>query len=105
MEVLALSEAQLERTYRLEAQGYGLDKIARRAASLFGLDADTIFAPGKYRSAVQARSLFCYWAVRELGETAMALARKLNLSQPAVSISVKRGEKIARDRGLTLLET
>lgn len=105
MEVLALSEAQLERTYRLEAQGYGLDKIARRAASLFGLDADTIFAPGKYRSAVQARSLFCYWAVRELGETATALARKLNLSQPAVSISVKRGEKIARDRGLTLLET
>jgi predicted transcriptional regulator len=41
--------------------------------------------------------------VRELGISATALARKLRLSQPAVSISVKRGEKIARDKDFDLL--
>jgi putative transposase len=104
MDVLEFSQEQLERTYQLEAQGYGLGKVATRAASLFGVEPEAIFAPGKYRSAVQARSLFCYWAVRELGETATALARELNLSQPAVSIAVKRGEEIARQRRFALLE-
>jgi len=54
---------------------------------------------------VQARSLFCYWAVRELGVSATALAEKLGLSHPAVSISVKRGEKVAKEKGYELLES
>ncbi len=41
--------------------------------------------------------------LRELGISATALARKLELSQPAVSISVKRGEKIARRKKFELL--
>jgi predicted transcriptional regulator len=40
--------------------------------------------------------------VRELGMTATALARLLNLSQPTVSITVKRGEGIARRQGFSL---
>jgi len=41
--------------------------------------------------------------VRELNVSATALAKKLGLSQPAVSISVKRGEKLAREKGFELL--
>jgi hypothetical protein len=103
-EVLEFCEEGLERTYTLQAEGFNLEQIARRAASLFGIEAKEIFLPVKYPQVVQARSLFCYWAVRELGQTATALARKLNLSQPGVTISVKRGEKIARERGFTLLK-
>jgi len=44
---------------------------------------------------VKARSLFCYWAVRELAFTMADLAPKLNISQPAVGISAHRGERIA----------
>jgi hypothetical protein len=71
-------------------------------AELFNITPDEIFLSGKYPRIVQARSLFCYWAVRELGVTATALAKRLRQSQPAVSISVKRGEKIARKEGYTL---
>ena len=46
---------------------------------------------------VRARSLLCYWAVRELGMTATALAKILGLSQPAVTQCVRRGEKVATD--------
>jgi hypothetical protein len=46
----------------------------------------------------------CYWAVRELGAGATALARKLKISQPAVSISVRRGEKVAKAKDFGLWE-
>ena len=49
-------------------------------------------------------SLVYYCAVRELGASATALAKRLRLSQPPVSISVKRGEKIAKEKGFEVLE-
>jgi hypothetical protein len=101
--VLEESEERLERRYELEAQGVNLDDVARRASFLFGIEPNEIYTSGKQPSLVGARSLFCYWAVRELGISATALARKLKLSQPAVSISVKRGEKSARDKKFNLL--
>jgi hypothetical protein len=100
--VLEESEERLERRYELEAQGVNLDDVAQRAAFLFGIEPNEIYTPGKQPSLVRARSLFCYWAVRELGISATALARKLNLSQPAISISVRRGEKIAREKDFDL---
>jgi len=45
-----------------------------------------------------------YWAVRKLGISATELSKKLGLSQPSVSISVKRCEKIAQAEQLELVE-
>jgi putative transposase len=53
---------------------------------------------------VKARSLFCYWATRELGATMTELARLLNISQPSVSICARRGERIVLDEGYQLLD-
>jgi len=63
-----------------------------------------VMAKGKYPRLVQARSLLCYWAVRELGMRMSELSRKLKLSQPAVSLSVKRGEKIAKEHQYSLID-
>jgi hypothetical protein len=46
---------------------------------------------------------YCYRAVRELGETATSLAKEFGISQPAVTISVLRGEKIVKDMNLKLI--
>jgi predicted transcriptional regulator len=43
-------------------------------------------------------------AVRELGETTAELARKLGITQPAVSLSVRRGERLVKEMGLELRE-
>jgi hypothetical protein len=59
-----------------------------------------IYAPAKYRENMNAESLFCCWAIRGLGESATALAKRLRLWQPAVSISVMWGEKIVEEMGL-----
>jgi len=63
-----------------------------------------IFQPGKQPVKVKAKSLFCYWAVRELGFTMTDLAPQLNISQPAVSMSVQRGEQIASENGYSLMD-
>jgi predicted transcriptional regulator len=60
--------------------------------------------PGKQPLTVKARSLLCYWAVKKLGFSATELSKKLGISQPSVSISVKRGEKIAKAGQLELVE-
>jgi hypothetical protein len=46
---------------------------------------------GKKVFTVKPRSLMCYWAVRRLGFSATEISKKLGVSQPSVSISVKRG--------------
>ena len=86
----------------MKAQGYNLDVLARRVAEIFDVTPEEILSPGKYKKRVQARSVFSYWAVRELGETASNIAKKIGISQPAVSQSVERGERIVKEMGLEL---
>lgn len=47
--------------------------------------------------------MLCHFAARELGLSTIELAKRLDLSQPTVSQSVQRGEKIASDKGLQLI--
>ena len=102
----ALDEARerLEERSRLKAQGYDLDKVTIRVSSELGIEPEQVWAPGKHPLTVKARSLLCYWAVRKLGFSATELSKKLGVSQPSVSISVKRGEKIAKTGQLELVE-
>jgi REP element-mobilizing transposase RayT len=104
MKVLEQCEEGLERRHRLQAGGYDFGKLMRHAGELCGVSAEEISARSKRPRVVEARSLLCFWAVGELGMSATAVAKRLNISQPAVSISVRRGEKISRDRAITLID-
>ncbi len=98
-EVLSKSQEQMERKHMLKALGYDLDTIAARVADLMGVETSEIWARGKEKSRVQARSLFCYWAVRELGTSMTELSGVLKISLSGISDSVKRGEQIANKNG------
>ena len=102
--VLKAANESFERKYRLKSQGYDIGKLAERVAEIFSIKPDEIFQPGKQPVKVKARSLLCYWAVRELGYTMVKLALVLNVSQPAVSICAQRGERIALENGYSLME-
>ena len=71
---------------------------------MLSIEPEEIFQAGKQPLKVKARSLFCYWAVREMGVTMTALALKLNMTKPTVSISVQRGERIAVENSFSLLD-
>lgn len=68
------------------------------------LEPFNIWAPGKERIRVEARSLLCYWAVRDLGINMAELSRRLKLSLSGVSLSVKRGERIVQEKGYKLID-
>jgi len=102
--VLAESNEQLKRKYHLKAKGFDLTSVAERVSELTGIDKSQIFLPGKERNRVRARSLFCYWAVRELGISMMDLSKRLELSMAGISQTVKRGEKIAEEERFSLVD-
>ena len=102
--VLKAANEALERKYDLKSKGYTIDKLSDRVADIFSIDPEDIFQPGKQPLKVKARSLLCYWAVRELGFTMVDLALRLNISQTAVSMSAQRGEKIASEKGYSLMD-
>ncbi len=101
--VLKKAQEDLDRKSKREAAGYSFDWLVGRVARQLEIEPKEVLAPGKYALNVKARSLLCYWGVRELGMTTVELAKRLNLAQPTVSQAVKRGQKIAEELGLNLL--
>lgn len=82
-----------EAAYR--TSGLDLEGLALIVARVLGLAVKEVWASGKQPKRVQARSLFCFWAVRELGASTTELVALLSLSQPNVSRAVQRGERLA----------
>jgi putative transposase len=101
--VLSDAEEAFERKYELKSLGYDVDRVAARVAEIYDMEIKDIFLKGKQRKRVKARSLFCYWAVRELGFSLTELAQRLNISVAGVGYSVERGEAIARDNNYQLI--
>ena len=103
--VLASAEETMQKRYALRARGVNLAFIASRVSQVLGVKPEEVWAEGKNRRIVQARSLLCHWAVRELGLSMSCLGRKLGISIPAVSGAVARGRRIAETSGFVLMET
>ncbi len=103
-EALARDSEVLNRRYALLTGGFDVDVIAARIAHILNMDVQEVWQPGKFKRLVAARSLLCFWAVRELGESMTAMARRLGVSTVAVSKSVERGERIANEMGYSLFE-
>ena len=102
-EVLETCQEQLERRYHYQAKGYGLDWLTGHVATILGLEKDIVTRPGRYPDTVEARSVLCYWAARELGISTLELSKRLGVSQPTASQSVKRGEKIVKEKELMMM--
>jgi len=102
--VLFQAEEKYERRYELKRHGYDLDRIAERVAEICGMEPREILCRGKQQRKVKARSLCCFWAVSELGMSLRELARRLEMSPPAVGFSVERGEAIAHENGYRLID-
>ncbi|HPQ28147.1 MAG TPA: hypothetical protein PLQ82_06675 [Desulfobacteraceae bacterium] len=94
--IISQSEDHYERKYRLKRQGYDLDRIAERVAEVLDMDKDEVYSKGRQAGKVNARSLLCFRASRDLGIPHTVLAKRLELSKGNISVSVERGEMIAK---------
>ena len=95
----------MKKRYALLASGVNLALIPSRVSQVLDMKPEEPWAEGKYQRIVEAWSLLCHWAVRELGVPMSSLGRKLRISIPAVSGAVTRGRRIAETNGFVLIET
>jgi hypothetical protein len=93
-----------KRNYEAD-DGYDFRYAFTRVVQFNGLEIDQILKASKQPARVYARSLLCHWAILELGMTAAAVSKLLGIIQPAVIRATYRGESIAADPNLKLIET
>jgi len=102
--VLKEADEQLERRYRLKAEGFELEHVVERVAQLLDIPVEAVWEKSRRPKVVAARSLIFYWASKELGMSMTDLAHRFNLTQPAVSIAARRGDQIATENHYSLLD-
>ncbi len=100
---LKLCQDEFDRKYLLKARGYNFDTVVDRVAQVLKINRTEVLSSGRQPYKVQARSLICFWASRELGMSVVQLSKRLKISQPTVSQSAARGEKIIIENKLKLL--
>jgi REP element-mobilizing transposase RayT len=104
MEVLAEAEEKFERFYELKSKGYDLDTVVQKVCRIFGVEPDEIYSKSRQKIRAEARGLYCYWAVVELGYSLADLARLLGMTGQGVGYAVRRGERIAKANNYRLIE-
>lgn len=101
--VLSAANEAMERKYELQSRGFTVDTVAERVSEVLGIKSEEVWAAGRHRGTVRARSLLCYWSVRELGVTMTSLSRRLRISVQAIGKSVVRGEQLAKAHKYSLI--
>lgn len=102
--ILSQCQEQMERKCLYKNKGYDFEWLTGRVVATFGIDKKEITKSGRYPRRVKARSVLCYWASRELGMSTITLSKRLGISQPTVSQSIRRGERIVLEKKLKLVE-
>jgi putative transposase len=100
--VLTQAEEHYMRQCALRRWGYDLQKVAERAAEIYGIKVGGIFGKGRQQR-VGGRSLFCFWAVRDFGNSLASPAMRPEMSPAGIGYAVQRGEAIAQENGYELI--
>ena len=102
MDVLSEANEPIDRRYALRSRGYTIEKLEERVLEIYGIDRKELYSKGRQKVRADARSVFCYWAVRELGLEGTRMAKRLQMNQPGVAYAVRKGEGIVRDKNLQM---
>ncbi len=94
----------MDRRYELKSLGYDLDKLEQRVLEIYPIEREALYSTSREKIRAEARGVFCYWAVRELGLAGARLARRLKMSQAGVGYAVRRGEKIVKEKTFIMIE-
>jgi len=78
--------------------------LLNSCATIYNIAPDDVLKKGRQKQRVAARSLLCFWAVRELGLFLKNVSERIETSLPGVSYSGQKGERIAAELSLHLLD-
>jgi len=63
-----------------------------------------IYSKGRRQLQVQAKNLFCHWAVNESGMSRTEIAKRPGMTQPGVGYATIRGAQIAQRMNYKLVK-
>ena len=100
--ILKQSEYACERKLIIRSKGYTIDAVIDMIAAMYGITKNDILSKGRHPPRVEARSLFCYTASRDLGISVTDLARLIGMTPSAITYAVERGKHVARGKDFKL---
>jgi len=102
MEILAKAEEKMARRSAIKQSGLDIATIEKRICDICEIHLKDLYCRGRHKRLVEARSIFCFWAVQELEVTMKDLALRFAITEAAVSYAVRRGQNIVQKKGLKL---
>ena len=81
-QVIAEADEAFDRRYKLKSMGYDITGVEQKVLDVFGINKEDLYSGSRKKTISEARSVFCYWCVRELGESMTSIAKQLGLTQP-----------------------
>lgn len=100
--VLARAQERMTRRYEMKQSGIDITAIEKKICELYEMSPHELYTRGKYSKLVEAKSVFCYFAVTELCVRLKDLALRFSVTGPSIGFAVRRGRSIAESKGLKL---
>jgi len=101
--VLKVHEEKLEKRAELKLAGWDMDRLCSHVCKIFSIKPEQILRKGRANNLSRAKNLLSFWANRELGISGKEIADYFGVSGPAISYSIKQGEKYAKEKSINLL--
>jgi REP element-mobilizing transposase RayT len=95
-EMLAEEERRVRERTILKRRQLDVQGVMDLIAEGYGVKAEEMMGGSRRREISQARSVFCYWVMRELGVPGRRLSEMLRITPPAVHFAAERGEKLSQ---------
>lgn len=99
MNILSQAQEKIDRRYSLRQADIDIGTIEKRVCEIYDITTEVLRSKRRTKSLAEARSLFCFWAVHELGLTVTAVAEYLDMTQSGAGYAATRGELIAKGTG------
>jgi REP element-mobilizing transposase RayT len=97
-QVLEQANERYERYYERKAKEYNLKTVEERVCKIYDINRRELYSKSRVQLIADARGLFCYWAVEELGHKLTDIAKGFAMTGPGVGYAVRRGRKLAADK-------
>ncbi len=98
--ILEEAEEKFERSYELKRRGVHLKVIEERVGEVTCIEKGELYSGTCRQAVADARGLFCYWAVHELGYSLIQLGRVLGRTGPGIGYAVQRGRGWQTNKGI-----
>ena len=101
--VLKVAGEEMKRKEKLLREGWTIDRLVARVCEIMKVDPDDLKKKGRESDLSRAQGLIAYWGYHELGIRGSALSRLFDISRPALSKTINRGERIAKEKSIKLI--